>query len=44
VASAELKVASKQLIENGQITSWTSLASDGVGGYLETYRLDGITS
>ena len=27
------KVASQQLIENGKITSWTSLAAAGVGGY-----------
>jgi YD repeat-containing protein len=38
VASALLKVASvasQQLIENGKITSWTSLAAAGVGGYAQ---------
>ena len=40
-AAAALKVASvasKQLIENGKITSWTSLAAAGIGAYLATGR------
>lgn len=40
-ASAALKVASvasKQLIENGKITSWTSLAAAGIGGALSADR------
>jgi len=39
VASAALKassVAVKQILDGGKITSWTSLASAAIGGYLET--------
>ncbi len=39
IASAALKVAgeaSKQLLDNGKITSWTSLAAAAVGGYAQS--------